>query len=77
MLMMKMQVFETDIGALVGLDVYKRQVLCNPNNPTSSCINRTDMRRILDICKQYDIFVMVDETYVESVSYTHLSTECL
>ena len=39
-------------------------VLCNPNNPTSSCINRTDMRRILDICKQYDIFVMVDETYV-------------
>ena len=40
-------------------------VLCNPNNPTSSCINRTDMRRILDICKQYDIFVMVDETYVE------------
>lgn len=40
-------------------------VLCNPNNPTSSCINRMDMRRILDICKQYDIFVMVDETYVE------------
>ena len=40
-------------------------VLCNPNNPTSSCINRTDMRRILGICKQYDIFVMVDETYVE------------
>ena len=23
------------------------------------------MRRVLDICKQYDIFVMVDETYVE------------
>ena len=23
------------------------------------------MRRILDVCKQYDIFVMVDETYIE------------
>ena len=23
------------------------------------------MRRILDVCKQYDIYVMVDETYVE------------
>ena len=46
-------------------------VLCNPNNPTSSCINRTDMRRILDICKQYDIFVMVDETYVE-LSLIHI-----
>ncbi len=40
-------------------------VICNPNNPTSSAITRTQMRRILDVCKQYDIFVMVDETYVE------------
>lgn len=40
-------------------------VICNPNNPTSSAIPRKDMRKILDICKQRDIFVMVDETYVE------------
>lgn len=40
-------------------------VICNPNNPTSSAITRDDMRKILDICKQRDIFVMVDETYVE------------
>lgn len=40
-------------------------VICNPNNPTSSCITRKDMRRILDVCKEYDIYVMVDETYVE------------
>lgn len=40
-------------------------VICNPNNPTSSCISRSDMRRILDACKEHDIYVMVDETYVE------------
>ncbi|MGN0341449.1 MAG: pyridoxal phosphate-dependent aminotransferase [Roseburia sp.] len=40
-------------------------VICNPNNPTSSCIDRHTMRRILDVCKRFDIFVMVDETYVE------------
>lgn len=40
-------------------------VICNPNNPTSSAITRTEMKKILDICKQRDIFVMVDETYVE------------
>ncbi len=40
-------------------------VICNPNNPTSSSITRDSMRRILDVCKQYNIFVMVDETYVE------------
>ncbi len=40
-------------------------VICNPNNPTSTAITRKDMRLILDVCKQYGIFVMVDETYVE------------
>ena len=40
-------------------------VICNPNNPTSTSITRSDMRKILDICKQKGIFVMVDETYVE------------
>lgn len=40
-------------------------ILCNPNNPTSTSITQEQMRRILDVCKEYDIFVMVDETYVE------------
>ncbi len=40
-------------------------VICNPNNPTSGAILRRTMRKILDACKQHDIFVMVDETYVE------------
>lgn len=40
-------------------------ILCNPNNPTSSCVARNEMRQILDVCKEHDIYVMVDETYVE------------
>lgn len=40
-------------------------VICNPNNPTSTSIAQKDMRRILDECKRHDIFVIVDETYVE------------
>lgn len=40
-------------------------VICNPNNPTSTSISRSQMRHILDICKQRGIFVMIDETYVE------------
>lgn len=42
-------------------------ILCNPNNPTSSCITQDAMRRILDTCKEHDIYVMVDETYIEFV----------
>lgn len=40
-------------------------VICNPNNPTSTAIPQRTMRKILDECKRCDIFVMVDETYVE------------
>ncbi|MQN01444.1 MAG: aminotransferase class I/II-fold pyridoxal phosphate-dependent enzyme [Lachnospiraceae bacterium] len=49
-------------------------VLCNPNNPTSSVIKNRDMRLILDACKVHDIYVMVDETYVEFVSDEPLVT---
>jgi len=40
-------------------------VICNPNNPTSTAITRESMSRILDACKRHNIYVMVDETYVE------------
>ncbi len=49
-------------------------VICNPNNPTSTAITRNDMRKILDICKQKGIFVMVDETYVEFAENTDYIT---
>ncbi len=42
-------------------------ILCNPNNPTSSLITRKQMERILEVCKRFDILVMVDETYMEFV----------
>ena len=42
-------------------------ILCNPNNPTSSLISRQDMETILTACRQRDIFVLVDETYMEFV----------
>ena len=38
-------------------------VICNPNNPTSSAITRQDMRRILDACRQYGIYVMTRPTW--------------
>ncbi len=40
-------------------------ILCNPNNPTSSCISNKSMRKILDACMEHGIYTMIDETYVE------------
>ena len=44
---------------------YDFLILCNPNNPTSSAILNSDMKKILSFCREKDIFVMVDETYAE------------
>ncbi len=40
-------------------------VICNPNNPTGTAVSQKDMRRILSVCRERGIFVIVDETYVE------------
>lgn len=40
-------------------------ILCNPNNPTSSALNRCELKTVLLECQKRGIFVMIDETYVE------------
>ena len=47
------------------LNGYDFLILCNPNNPTSSAILKDEMRALLSFCANRDIFVMIDETYVE------------
>ena len=40
-------------------------IICNPNNPTSTTIERSKLAKIMEHCQQNDIFVLIDETYVE------------
>ena len=44
---------------------YDFLILCNPNNPTSSAISQQDLRQLISFCAKKNIFVMIDETYVE------------
>lgn len=59
--------FEPDIPDLCKKleQGYDFLILCNPNNPTSSAILKDEMRALLSFCANRDIFVMIDETYVE------------
>ncbi|MDF2802775.1 MAG: Histidinol-phosphate/aromatic aminotransferase and cobyric acid decarboxylase, partial [Anaerocolumna sp.] len=59
--------FKLDIDKLVGQlnPDLGLLVMCNPNNPTSSAINKREMNRILETCKKFNIFCLVDETYAE------------
>ena len=40
-------------------------IICNPNNPTSSALTCKELEEIIYECEKRDIFVMIDETYVE------------
>lgn len=40
-------------------------ILCNPNNPTSSALTCDELDSLARLCKERQIFVMIDETYVE------------
>lgn len=62
--------FELDIQDLLDslTDDIDLLVMCNPNNPTSTAIKNSDINIILDYCKKNDIYVIIDETYVEFVT---------
>ncbi|MFJ9648265.1 pyridoxal phosphate-dependent aminotransferase [Streptomyces sp. NPDC101206] len=50
-----------DVDRLLSLPV-KGIYLCNPNNPTSTCLDPDDLALLLD---RFDGIVIVDETYAE------------
>ena len=49
-------------------------IICNPNNPTSTAIWKHEMEQLVSFCKTLNIFVMIDETYVEFVPDINLVT---
>jgi aspartate aminotransferase len=47
---------------------YTRAILiCNPNNPTGSVCSDAELRSLLDICRERDLYLIADETYREFV----------
>lgn len=61
--------FQLDIEHLKTYlsDAIDLLVICNPNNPTGSYIAQKELSVILDYCASKNIFVMIDETYIEFV----------
>ena len=40
-------------------------LLCSPNNPTGHVYSRDELKDLLELCRKYDIFLIVDEVYRE------------
>lgn len=45
-------------------------IICNPNNPTGAALSNDELEKILDYCQSKNIFVMLDETYIEFSKYS-------
>jgi aminotransferase len=43
----------------------KAVVLCSPNNPTGTFLNKEELERIAEIIEKYDLLVISDEIYAE------------
>jgi aminotransferase len=43
----------------------KAMILCSPNNPTGTVLNRRELEAISDIVRKYDLLVISDEIYAE------------
>ena len=41
--------------------------LCNPNNPTGLLVEKEVLKKLLDRCRQFDIFMAVDECFLDFV----------
>lgn len=43
----------------------KAIMICSPNNPTGSMLNREELEEIANIAKKYDLIILSDEIYAE------------
>lgn len=68
--------FEMDVDMFLKAlnDSIDLVIICNPNNPTSKVLTKQQMDIILARCQTLNIFVMVDETYVEFVREVELTS---
>jgi aspartate aminotransferase len=56
---------------------YTRAVLvCNPNNPTGAVCSDAQLSMLVDLCREKELFLIVDETYREFV-FDDLKPRCI
>ena len=59
--------FKLDMDDLIAqlTDDLDLIIIANPNNPTSKKIELADIRKLTEACKEKNIFLIIDEMYIE------------
>ena len=68
--------FKFDLADFVGQlnSSYDMIILGNPNNPTSQIISRDDIETLAEVCKELEIFLVIDEMYIDFTEDYHKLT---
>jgi aminotransferase len=61
---MEFKLQPADLEAVIT-DKTKAVILCSPNNPTGTLLNKEDLEKIAAIIEKYDLLVISDEIYAE------------
>lgn len=70
------KILPSQIEAAITLKT-KAMIICFPNNPTGTLLNRTELEALAEIAKKYDLLVISDEIYAELTyddSFTSMAT---
>lgn len=59
--------FRPEVTALIAQfdESYDMVIIGNPNNPTSQILTREEIEKIAKACKEHDIYLLIDEMYIE------------
>ncbi|KAI0244165.1 alanine transaminase [Massospora cicadina] len=53
-----------------GIDV-RALVVINPSNPTGHCMTFDNMKQVVELCREENLLLLVDEVYQENVYHKH------
>ena len=56
-----------DLGQIMARDRPKAIVITTPNNPSGAIWTEDDLKRVIDLAKLYQSWLIVDQTYYEFI----------
>lgn len=61
---------DNNTGYRIDFELFEKQLhkvkiflLCSPHNPTGRVFTQEELQRIIELCKQYDVFIISDEIH--------------
>lgn len=55
----------------------KAMVFCNPHNPVGRCWSKDEIKKVMELCHQYGVYLISDEIWADYALFKNKYTSCL